>query len=226
MVSERSGKAAVLDLATESMRSAPVLHSGAGCVALSPDAHWLATSGWFSDRVRLWNAQTSELVRELTIDVHASVSFTPDSRELIIARNAEFSFLDVNTLAISRRLRREIGLYPGDVAFSPDDKLMAMEMAPGVIHLNEVSSGRMVAKLEDPYADRSGSLAFTPDGTKLVAVAGYAGAIHVWDLRAIRTRLKAMGLDWDWPELPPVKESRISLKSRPLKVEVISTDAR
>ena len=101
-----------------------------------------------------------------------------------------------------------------------------MEMAPGVIHLNEISSGRTVAKLEDPYADRSSSLAFTPDGTKLVAVAGWAGAIHVWDLRAIRTRLKPMGLDWDWPEFPPVKESLGSVRSRPLKVEVISTDAR
>src|SRR5262249_36012532 len=31
----------------------------------------------------------------------------------------------------------------------------------------------------------------------------YAGAIHIWDLRAIRVRLKDMHLDWDWPELAP-----------------------
>lgn len=28
-------------------------------------------------------------------------------------------------------------------------------------------------------------------------------AIHIWDLRAIRARLKEMNLDWDWPEFAP-----------------------
>ena len=80
---------------------------------------------------------------------------------------------------------------------------MALEMAPGVIHLKDVATGRTVAKLEDPHGDRAGWMGFTPDGTQLVVTAPYAKAIHVWDLRAIRQRLKAMGLDWDWPEFPP-----------------------
>jgi tetratricopeptide (TPR) repeat protein len=36
-----------------------------------------------------------------------------------------------------------------------------------------------------------------------VVAAPYAKAIHIWDLRAIRQRLKAMGLDWDWEEFLP-----------------------
>ena len=47
-------------------------------------------------------------------------------------------------------------------------------------------------------------MGFTPDGTQLVVSARFAKAIHVWDLRAIRTRLKKMDLDWDWPEFEPV----------------------
>jgi hypothetical protein len=31
-------------------------------------------------------------------------------------------------------------------------------------------------------------------------LSSYASAIHVWDLRGVRSRLKTMGLDWDWPE--------------------------
>ena len=60
---------------------------------------------------------------------------------------------------------------------------------------------------------------FTPDGTRLVVVAGYAKAIHVWNLRAIRDRLKTMNLDWDWPEFPPVDPA--SKDAAPWKVEIL-----
>ena len=95
------------------------------------------------------------------------VFFTPDSRALIIARGDEFSFWDVATLQPIRRLRRDVAQYPGHVAFSPDGRLMALEMAPAVIHLKEVATGRTVAKLEDPHGDRATWQGFTPDGTQL-----------------------------------------------------------
>jgi tetratricopeptide (TPR) repeat protein len=80
---------------------------------------------------------------------------------------------------------------------------MAVEMAPAVLHLMEAATGRTVARLEDPNGDRAIWQGFTPDGARLVVVAKYAAAIHVWDLRAIRARLQEMSLDWDWPDLPP-----------------------
>ena len=48
-----------------------------------------------------------------------------------------------------------VGLHPGHVAFSPDGKLMALEMAPAVIHLIDAATFRTIAKLEDPHGDRS-----------------------------------------------------------------------
>jgi sugar lactone lactonase YvrE len=117
-----------------------------------------------------------------------------------VARGDAFTFHTLDSLAVIRRLQRGVGLYPGFVAFTADGKMMAMEMAPGVIHLKETSSGRIVAKLEDPMGDVSNWLGFSPDGTQLVVVAQYARAIHRWDLRAIRVRLKAMNLDWEWPD--------------------------
>jgi hypothetical protein len=125
---------------------------------------------------------------------------------LIISRGDKFSFWDVETLQPIRRLRRELGLHPGHVAFSADGKLMALELAPAVIHLKDSTTFRTLAKLEDPHGDRSTWLGFTPDGTKLVVVTRHTTAIHIWDLRAIRARLKEMNLDWDWPEFAPANQ--------------------
>jgi hypothetical protein len=109
----------------------------------------------------------------------------------------------VKSLKEVQRIPRDVALYPGRTVFAPKTNLMAMEMAPGVVHLKEKSTGKTVAKLEDPHGDRATWMEFTPDGSQLVVVANYARAIHIWDLRSIRQRLKMMNLDWDWPEFPP-----------------------
>ena len=170
--------------------------------ALSGDGRWAASCGWHSDRVRLWNVGTGEMVKEWVVGKRTYVFFTPDSRALIISRGEAFSFWDVETFELIRRLPRDVTPFPGSVAFSPDGRLMALEMAPGVLHLKEAATGRTVARLEDPHGDRATWQGFTPDGTRLVVAAGFASVVHVWDLRAIRTRLKEMNLDWDWPEFP------------------------
>ncbi|CAN5320849.1 hypothetical protein BH10PLA2_BH10PLA2_04370 [soil metagenome] len=200
VVSENEGAVLLLDLRTASISGPHFAHPKASGAALSLDERWLATCGWHSDRVRLWNASTGAMVHEWVLGALNAVFFTPDSRALIICRGDAFTFWDVETLQPIRRLARDIALYPGYVAFSPDGALMALEMGPAIIHLMEVATGRTVAKLEDPHGDRAGWMGFTPDGAQLVTAATYAKAIHVWDLRAIRQQLKVMGLDWDWPE--------------------------
>jgi WD40 repeat protein len=195
VVSDSREVGLLVDTATGAVRGPQLSHPAVCYVALSPDGKWVATSGWHSDRVRLWDADTGKMVHEWVRPGAVTVFFTPDSRALLIGREDEFSFWDVETRQLLRRLRRDAPQYPGYVAFSPDGKLMALEMAPGIVHLKEVATGRTVARLEDPHGDRTTWMAFTPDGTRLVTAAGYARAVHVWDLRAIRARLKAMGLD-------------------------------
>jgi WD40 repeat protein len=212
----------LLDRDTALVRVAQMPHANVAYVALSPDGERLATSGWHSDRVKVWDGLTGKLIKELEVGSQSPVFFTPDNREMIVARGLEFTFHDLNSLEVSRRMPRDIGLYPGHVAFTADGKLMALEMGPGVIHLKEITSGRTVAKLEDPHGDHSTWMSFTPDGTQLVVAARYAGAIHRWDLRAIRARLKTMNLDWEWPEFsaPPAGTS-FSKNHRPLRVQVV-----
>ena len=220
---DSAGECVQLDLATETVRGAALPHAMVGYVAMSAGAKRLATSGWHSERVKVWNGAEGQLIQELVVGVSACVFVTPDNRELIVARDREFAFYDLETLKISRRMGREPGLYPGHVAFTSDEKMMALEMAPGVIHLKEIASGRTVAVLEDPQGDLSSWLGFTPDGTQLVVVARHPGVIHRWDLRAIRARLKTMNLDWDWPEFsaPPTNEMASAKSSRPMRVEIL-----
>jgi tetratricopeptide (TPR) repeat protein len=50
-------------------------------------------------------------------------------------------------------------------------------------------------------------LQFTPDGTKLIVTCAGSRGLAVWDLRQIRRRLKATGLDWDWPDFQPERDN-------------------
>jgi serine/threonine protein kinase/WD40 repeat protein len=214
---EEDGPNHLLDLETGVVRRELDPHPRGEVRALSADGRWAASCGWHSDVVRLWNVATGQKVNEWVVGKRTTLFFTPDSRALIISRGDEFTFWDVETFQLIRRLPRDVTPYPGHVAFSADGKLMALEMAPAVIHLKEVATCRTVAKLEDPCGDWATWQGFTPDGAQLVAVAMYANAVHVWDLRAIRARLKEMNLDWDWDEFKPAAPA-----AAPVTVEVLT----
>jgi serine/threonine protein kinase len=222
VVTQLGGANQILDVETGEVRRDMGVHPQGEVHALSGDGRWAASWGWHSDRVRLWNAGTGQMVHEWVPGKRTLVFFTPDSQTLIMARDDMFSFWNVETLQPIRQLHRDVTQYPGWMAFSPDGRLMALEMTPGVIHLKEASTGRTVAKLEDPHGDRATWQGFTPDGTQLVVVGRYAGAIHIWDLRAIRKRLKAMNLDWEWPEFPPAGAGMPP--PEPVTIEVRSWD--
>jgi WD40 repeat protein len=202
VVGEASGQAALLDSATDTVLPKAIPHEFACFVDLSPCGRFLATSGWHAQQVKLWDTSSGLLLREWRTGKQTRAFFTPESRELLIARGQEFAFHDVETLKPSRQMPREHCLYPGHAAFTSDGRMMALEMSPGIVHLVEVDSGRTVARLEDPHGDQPSWMGFTPDGTQLIIAASVAGAIHRWDLRALRARLKAMHLDWDWPAFP------------------------
>src|SRR5208337_4252025 len=73
-------------------------------------------------------------------------------------------------------------------------------------------------------------LAFSPDGTKLVAATRQKTAL-MWDLRRIRDQVAPMGLDWDappYPTVPAASNAAGPLPPRPVRVvgEVIEPQAR
>jgi serine/threonine protein kinase/WD40 repeat protein len=207
-VAESRGIAWVMDLDTNTIRAPRFRHTGAGYVALSSDGNWVATSGWHAAEARLWDAHSGRLVHEWPVQ-RATVAFTPDARTLVLGLGDEFRFHDVATQALVRRIEREVPMHPGHVAFAPAAGLMALELAPGVVQLQESTTGTTVARLEDPHGDRAAWLGLASDAGRLAVVAPYARAVHVWDLFALARELRGLNLAWDGLKLaaPPERRS-------------------
>jgi WD40 repeat protein len=145
------------------------------------------------------------------------VSFTPDSRWLVVGATDEYAFWDVATGEAGLRIPRDkAATIWGPMAFSRDGKLMAIARSRWLVQLLEAGTGRELASLEQPHGQAIYWLAFSRSGTQL-AVA--TDAVHVWDLRKLREALAELKLDWDQPPFPPLAATPVDT---PLRVKVLS----
>ncbi len=188
-------------------------HEDVRYIAVSPDGRWVATgSHGASAMVKVWEAQSGNLEKELSVEPGASVGFSPDGKWLVTGDRG-CRLWAVETWRAGPHID---GVARTAFAFSPDSKLLAMETGFGVLRLLDPDTGREYARLEDPHQDRSGSLSFTPDGTQLVTTNNHSASIHVWNLRAIREKLAKLELDWDLPQFPTCDSRDV----QPLRMEV------
>jgi WD40 repeat protein/tRNA A-37 threonylcarbamoyl transferase component Bud32 len=163
-------------------------------VAVSPDGKWLATGSHGHNGAQVWRISDAARVADLRIEGLVEVAFSPDGKWLMTSPSP-CRLWAVGTWSEARQKIGGQGL-----CFSPDGRLLAVMDARRVIHLVETESGRMVARLESPDSCGIVCATFSPDGSRLVVTTNEVpAAVHVWDLRAIRKRLAAMGLDWDAP---------------------------
>lgn len=185
-------------------------HQDVRFLGISPDDRWLATGSWRGKNVKTWELVSGELVHEIPVDNDASVGFSPDGKWLVTSA-VEHTLWRTGTWEAALRLpiERNIGTS-GSIAFSPDDRLLAISLVPPSIALFDLEQLEILAELWCP--EQAGiELLFTPDGTRLIFPNSAEGHIvYVWDLREIRTHLAALDLDWDlrpYPPAPPVDGS-------------------
>ncbi len=211
-------------------------------IAVSPDGRWLAVGGWYEAGVRVWDLHRRRLEQVLrssdaVTQAKFYAGFSPDGRWLISATQPDaakgaYHFWRVGTWKLERPLEHEgTGIAPLPPAFTRDGRLMALAIEPDQVLLADASTGRELARLTTSQPVNPTPLAFSPDGTKLVASTNQRTAL-VWDLRLIRDQLAPLGLDWDAPAYSTAPEPHELLgplsppRSVRVEGEVIETQAR
>jgi eukaryotic-like serine/threonine-protein kinase len=180
--------------------------------AISPDGRWVATGchltlddfgAW------VWSVADIKVIKKFPVPGLCHVSFSHDGKWLLTTGGG-CRLWKVGSWDEGLRLEGNAG------CFSPDSKLLAVNDSAGAIRLVRPESGKLVARLEAPEQTWLVPNTFTPDGAQLISVGMNTHALHIWDLRAIRKGLLELGLEGDFPMVPPASSAAM----RPISVEV------
>ena len=167
---------------------------------LARTGEWLATGSHHVGVARVWRIHDAAEAAELPVDVATGVMFSPDGR-FLMTTDPPCRLWTVGTWREARRIGSS------GLCFSPDGRLVVATDPTRVIRLVETESGRVLARLGSPDLCGVDSATFSPDGSRLVVTSNDPPAVHVWDLRTIRRKLSAMGLDWDAPAYPEIEST-------------------
>jgi WD40 repeat protein len=198
-----SGRVAVLDPLDPSRGQRVFRHreNMLELVSVSPDGRWVGSAGWHGDRLKLWDAQTGKAVQDFE-GRRPFGAFSPDGQWLVLGTGPDYSFYEVGTWELRRRLPRDdSGSSAGPLTFSRDGRVLAVCPSPAVITLLDPATGRERVALASPEPYYYSRLCFTPDGSQLAAGTA-TGLIQLWDLRRLRPQLAQLGLDLDLPVSP------------------------
>ena len=182
------------------IRNCPKLWS----LALSPDGRWvLAGVMGRSVGVRVWDARSGRLVRSLpgSADeiVGGSVTFSPDSQWLVVGRQDAYRLWRTDSWEAGPVFLRDKPEVPfGFAAFSQGGRMLALGRSRQHVQLIDMATGQELATLSAPDVafPIAGHLRFSPDGGRLAAITE-RHEIRIWDLHALRLRLRQIGLDWE-----------------------------
>jgi tetratricopeptide (TPR) repeat protein len=210
-----------------------------GSIAVSPDGRWAAAGGWKERGIYVWDLPRLRLERVLPPsdsegDNETDVAFSPDGRWLVsCSQNVAapgYYFWEVGTWKRGPLVRPDSSLFGwGEPVFSPNGRLVVMSSSLHQIRLAETATGRVLAHLSTLQPLAATPLAFSPDGTRLIARTNRRTAL-MWDLRRVREQLRRIDLDWDQPPYAVQRDGseagRPAIRSIQVKGAVLKPAAR
>lgn len=142
-------------------------------LAWSPDGRWLASQSAYDGVVRIFDAATGKMAKELP--GHFGVlAWAPDSRRLAGSGGGSGNILISDSLGEFKPFK-EMGTGVLAIDWSPDGRLAVAATQNDVVVLDG-SGGRQLFELEDTVQQVTTQIAWSPDG-KHIASGGYAGAL-------------------------------------------------
>ena len=192
-------------------------HSGVKWIDVSNDGKLVATGTWHGNDVMLWDATKG--TRTASIDCgSARVRFSPDGSQLAIDAHERYTVVDSKSVEpIIPWTARSSSRTPGPIAFSPDGQVLAVTDSTSSIKLVRIQSNTEVCQLNADPDDNITSIAFTPDGSKLVTGTEHGTRrIHVWDLARIGGWLRSNQLGWSLAS----SEATGALHGKSIRVEL------
>jgi WD40 repeat protein len=163
----------------------------------------------------------------IALDGASITAMSPDGKALaaVVARTRDGAWLhevqlwDVATAKHLRTLYPEPARRDGPgsvqaIAYSPDSKLLALSI-DDVIVLCDSTTGANRGNLQPARKERCLSLAFAPDGKRLVSVSEPGGMIRVWDVASAKTQYAIEGGPHLWRSIAVSPDGRtMALGSR------------
>lgn len=164
-------------------------------LSLSHDCKQLATGTLFGKDVRIWDAATGKMLRELSVEGSASVEYSPDGKWLVLGTETMYIFCDATTWQLHHWSMKEPESTPSGISFSADSKIVVVRHSPNQLRILDPSTGIELATLRPPGHQIMSWHRLSPDGNYLAA-AGAGNLIFLWDIGSIRRQMADRGLDW------------------------------
>lgn len=166
-------------------------------ICLSPDGRWVAVGTRNHIGVRVLDAIQGTPLWNADIRYGSHPVFSHDSQWLAVGTE---SGCYVYASATGQR-RWHRAPNPGEdpsfweVAFSPDDSMVAWTPKSSLVQLLDASTGNEILTLDYPSRRYITHLVFSPDGEWL-AESSNKHTVHLWKIQALKRELALMGLGW------------------------------
>ena len=173
-------------------------HLGLDHVEVSPNGRWIATTTWGgAGGIHLWDAKSGERVTSSALEPtekKCNVIFSDDSQQLFASTTRHHISWNLATMQTNFRVRRETqDDWPGPLAYSPEEGLLAVGHSRFAIALLDAQTGQTISVLGTPSEVGFHACCFSEAGRLLAAASDTD--IHLWDLTKVRSLLRRVGLD-------------------------------